>query len=128
MGACSEQQLTYRAVDSESTFTTMSFLIGPVSGALVAGGVRRSLMLYTVIPESFDLDLLWFLQLDRVKVCMLYNNLSQRGPSQLSRPLIERVNTEISWSLSRTRCMFRANPVPQPTCAFTEAYHPPIQT
>jgi hypothetical protein len=50
-----------RAVDSEST---MSFLIGPVSGALVAGGVRRSLVLCAVIPESFHLDLLWFLQLD----------------------------------------------------------------
>lgn len=28
-----------RAVDSVSTLTTMSFLIGPVSGALVAGGI-----------------------------------------------------------------------------------------
>lgn len=64
MGACSEQQLTNRAVDSEFTFTTMSFLIGPVSGALVAGGVGCSLMVYTVIAEIFHLDLLWFLQLD----------------------------------------------------------------
>ena len=106
----------------------MSFLIGPVSGALVAGGVRGSFMLYTVIPEIFHLDILWFLQLNRVKVRMSYNNLSQRGPSQLHTLLLERVNTEISWSLSRTHCRFRANPVPQPTCAFTKAHHPAIQT
>ena len=40
-----------RAVDSGSTFTIMSFLIGPVSGALVAGGVRRPFMSYAVILE-----------------------------------------------------------------------------
>lgn len=44
-----------RAVNPGSTFTTMSFLIGPVSGALVAGGVRRPLMLSVVIPERFRL-------------------------------------------------------------------------
>jgi hypothetical protein len=42
----------------------MSFLIGPVSGALVAGGVRRPLMLSVVKPERFRLGLLWFLQPD----------------------------------------------------------------
>ncbi|KAI9428533.1 hypothetical protein H4582DRAFT_1990737 [Lactarius indigo] len=42
-------QVTHRAVDSGSTLTTMSFLIGPVSGALVAGGVSPLLILYAVI-------------------------------------------------------------------------------
>ncbi len=46
----------------------MSILVGPISGALVAGGVRRFLLSHCLRHMKFATGLLWVLNTDADKV------------------------------------------------------------